>query len=510
MTHAKSFLLFIRWSSSIRWRQKVFSFILIPIFHSSLKVESVPTSRKKVLVIAYIFPPLARAGVHRTVRFARYLPELGWDLTVLTVAEAYYPPNSPMDRELLRKIPHGVKIESTPVFRGVENLFQLKNFLRKKKKASPSHKPQSIGAKALAEEGASGHVKTANAKSRGFIQRGKDLITDLTSIPDKDVNWLPHAVRRALALHRREKFDLVYSTAPPFTDHLVAQLIKQRTGLPWVADFRDPWARAPWKAEILGESVRGKAAAKLERRFVTHADRVILNTDWIHREFTEHYGAHLARKFTVITNGFDPQDFADPVMPGERGNKLVITHTGALYRKRSPEQFFAACERLLAQGKIAPHELELRFVGGIAPELYRTFECSEALRQTIQVIPQVSHREALGYQMQSDVLFILQPGTSVSVPGKIFEYIGMRKRILALTPPGATADVVRENNLGPVIDPEDLPGIEAALRQLVEEYRNGGIQAPSVNGAFKKYDGAELTRQLHHEFLLSLEHGGRR
>ncbi len=474
-----------------------------------------PITRKKVLVIAYIFPPLARAGVHRTVRFVRYLPELGWDLTVLTVAEPYYPPNSPLDRELLKKVPDGVRIESTPVFRGVENLLRLKSLLRRKSQApSPrvhgAKQQRAVALQAADGKGSSAENQIAKSKQRGLTQRGKDLITDLTSIPDKDVNWLPHAVKHALALHRSEKFDLIYSTAPPFTDHLIAQLIKQRTGLPWVADFRDPWARAPWKAEILGSSMRGKAATRLERQFVTHADRIILNTDWIRREFTQYYGTHLARKFAVITNGFDPQDFADPLLPPTQNGKMIITHTGALYRKRSPEQFFAACERLLASEKISPQELEIRFVGGIAPELYRTFECSEALRQTIQVIPQVSHREALGYQMQSDVLFILQPGTSVSVPGKIFEYIGMRKRILALTPVGATADVVRENQLGPVVDPEDLNGIEAALHQLVDEYRSGGIQAPSLNGAFKKYDGVELTRQLHLEFLLSLEHGGRR
>lgn len=470
------------------------------------KVTIVANARKKALIIAYIFPPLARAGVHRTVRFVRYLPELGWDLTVLTVAEPFYPPNSPLDRELLEKIPRGVKIESTPVFRGLDNLLSMKNILRGKGNA---HASKTLRAPATTKP-QNEKQSPASSKRKSLTQRGKDFITDLTSIPDKDVNWLPQAVKRAMALHRREKFDLIYSTAPPFTDHLIAQLVKQRTGLPWVADFRDPWARAPWKAEILGGSLRGKAATKLERGFVRRANRVILNTDWIHREFTEYYGAQLARKFAVITNGFDPQDFADPLLPAARGNKMIITHTGALYRKRSPEQFFAACERLLARGKISPHELELRFVGGIAPELYHTFERNEALRQTIQVIPQVSHREALGFQMQSDVLFILQPGTSVSVPGKIFEYIGMRKRILALTPAGATADVVRDNALGPVVDPEDLAGIEAALSQLVEEYRNGGIQPPSLNGAFKKYDGVELTRQLHQEFLLSLEHGGRR
>lgn len=463
--------------------------------------------RKKVLFIAYIFPPLARAGVHRTVRFARYLPDLGWDLTVLTIAEPCYPPQSPVDRELLKKIPAQVQIASTAAFQGPANLFRIKDLFRSRAQALKAAKSAASAPRREPQTG-SGDLSPSTAK-RGLKQRAKDLLYDLVTTPDKEINWLPHALPRALKLHRQEKFDLIYSTAPPFTAHLLAKYLKRLTGLPWVADFRDPWARAPWKSEILAGSWRGKVAARLEREFVEHADRIVLNTDWNAAEFSRFYGERLARKFAVITNGFDPQDFAGLDFRAERRAKMIITHTGALYRRRNPLEFFQACENLLRQGKISPQELEIRFIGVIAPELYRSFAGGEELKRVITVLPQVSHREALAHQMESDVLLILQPGTSVSVPGKIFEYIGMRKRILALTPPGATADVVRENNLGPVLAPEDIPGIEAALLRLVEEFRNGGVQAPSANGAFQKYDGVALTRQLHEEFLHALAHGRR-
>ncbi|MDZ7311395.1 MAG: glycosyltransferase [candidate division KSB1 bacterium] len=460
--------------------------------------------------MAYIFPPLARAGVHRTVRFVRYLAPLGWDITVLTPDESYYPVNSPIDRELLKKIPASVKVEPTKIFRGVTKILELKA-----RHAGKSHKPP------IRESNREERLKPSDAgtahsndhrlgeavqtrrgqegRRRHFFQRGKDFLSELMSIPDKDVTWLPYAFPAALRLHRREHFDVIYSTAPPFTGHLVAYLVKKVTGLPWVADFRDPWARAPWKAELMNGTLRGRAADKLEAKFVRAADRVILNTDWAARDFSEFYGAAIAQKFVVIPNGFDPEDFAGVQFPQKKNKKLVITHTGSLYRKRDPLQFFDAVGKLVASGQIKPEELELRFVGGIAPELYRSFQYAEALQHVLHVIPPVSHREALAFQAESDVLLILQPGTSVSVPGKIYEYIAMRKKILALTPAGATADVVRNYNLGFVVDPEDRVGIQRALLQLVSEFRNGGLAPIPADGAFSKYDGVTLTKQLHEE-----------
>jgi glycosyltransferase involved in cell wall biosynthesis len=475
---------------------------------------------KKVLVVAFIFPPLARAGVHRTVRFVRYLAPLGWDMTVLTANESYYPFNSPVDRELLKKIPAAVKVESTKIFHGFNKLLELKN--RGKQQAArgkgqaksnsskhgeePASSEQAIisNEQRVTPTGAAGNRRPAMnnmQRATSLWQRSKDLITDLMTIPDKDVNWLPPALRAALKLHRRERFDVIYSTAPPFTGHLIAYLVKKFTGLPWIADFRDPWARAPWKADLMEGTVRGRAAEVLEAKFVHAAERVILNTEWACRDFKEFYGAAIAQKFVVIPNGFDPEDFAGVQFSSPQNSKLVITHTGSLYRKRDPGHFFDALGGLLVSGRIEPDEIELRFVGGIAPELYPSFQYAEALQRVLQVIPPVPHREALAFQAASDVLLILQPGTSVSIPGKIFEYIAMRKKILALTPSGATADVVRQHDLGLVADPEDSNAIQQALLQLIGEFRQGGIEPPAVDGAFHKYDGAALTRQLHDELL---------
>ncbi len=457
---------------------------------------------KKILVIAYIFPPLARAGVHRTVRFVRYLAPLGWDTTVLTANEAYYPADSPIDRELVKKIPAAVKVESTKTFGGFNKLVELKN--RGKKQVTSEERRargEGRGAKNEEQRATSNEQPATNNQRRAasLWQRSKDLITDAMTIPDKDVNWLPYALAAALQLNRRERFEVIYSTAPPFTGHLVAYFVKKFTGLPWVADFRDPWARAPWKAELMGGTLRGRAAEVLEAKFVHAADRVILNTDWAARDFAEFYGLATAKKFIVIPNGFDPEDFTSVPQVDKKSNKLVITHTGSLYRKRDPGRFFEALGKLLATGEIKADEIELRFVGGIAPELYQSFRYAEALQRILQTIPPVSHREALQFQAESDVLLILQPGTSVSIPGKIFEYIAMRKKILALTPDGATADVVREHGLGLVVNPEDAPAIQSALLQLVKEFRNGGVKSPGLDGAFQKYDGVRLTQQLHEE-----------
>jgi hypothetical protein len=195
---------------------------------------------KKILIVAYIFPPLARAGVHRTVRFVRYLAPLGWDMTVLTAKESYYPFNSPIDRDLLQKIPETVKVESTKIFRGVDKLLELKNRGKKQvangKSQLRSNEPPATSNQQRAtsneppatsnQQRATSNEPPATGHQRGFIQRGKDFISDLMTIPDKDVNWLPYALTAALRVHRRERFDVIYSTAPPFTGHFIAHLVK--------------------------------------------------------------------------------------------------------------------------------------------------------------------------------------------------------------------------------------------------------------------------------------------
>ncbi len=467
--------------------------------------------KNKLLAIAFIYPPMARAGVHRSVRFVRYLKELGWDITILTAAEKYYPPQTPVDHGLNSKIPAGVNLARTAVFQGMYKLFNLKVRRAKNKIGGVKDKrdaPQTTPIPHAELTSVAGKIKSPKSNAgKSKKQHVKDFIFDLFTLPDKEVFWLPYAVARGWRLHRQNKYDIIYSTAPPFTGHLIALFLKKSSGKPWIADFRDPWARAPMKKKELAGTFRGRAVHFFERKFIENADKVILNTDWARREFRQFYKGKLGEKFVVINNGFDPEDFenlqsANSPAPA----KFRITHTGALYRMRDPGNFFRAVDAVIDAGIIAKNEIEVNFIGIIAREIYKSFSNLSHLEDVVKVYPPVSHDEALRFQSQADVLLALQPGTNLSIPGKIFEYIALKKYILAVTIPGATADLVCNYHLGSVVDPNDFEAMKRELIQLVEKWRHDKLQL-NLNGAYEKFNGRNLTLELHH--LLTELSGGR-
>ncbi|MCA9734225.1 MAG: glycosyltransferase [Deferribacteres bacterium] len=457
---------------------------------------------KKLLAIAFIYPPMARAGVHRSVRFVRFLKELGWQISVLTPDEKYYPPQTPVDHGLNNKIPEGIVVSRTAVFQGMYKLFNLKVKMgneangqvkdeRDKEKIAPiSHDELT----SLAEKIKPQKPVTKKSKKQAL----KDFIFDLFTLPDKEVFWLPYALFRGWRLHRHNAFNIIYSTAPPFTDHLVALFLKKLSGKPWIADFRDPWARAPMKKQELSGTFRGRAIHFFERKFVQHADKIILNTDWAHTEFMQFYKGKAAAKFVVINNGFDPEDFENLTFSEMTGvpAKLRITHTGALYRMRDPGAFFQALSEVIDEGVINKDEIEVNFVGIIARELYNSFSNLAHLEDVVKVYPPVSHEEALRFQAQADVLLALQPGTNLSIPGKIFEYIALRKYIFAVTIPGATADLVKNYHLGSVVDPQDFNALKQELVNLVQKWRQNQLSV-HLNGAYDKFNGRNQSRELH-------------
>ncbi|KAA3612085.1 MAG: hypothetical protein DWQ05_18970 [Calditrichaeota bacterium] len=457
---------------------------------------------KKLLAIAFIYPPMARAGVHRSVRFVRYLKELGWEISVLTPDEKYYPPQTPIDHGLNNKIPEGVTISRTAVFQGMYKLFNLKVKLGKNKSGSlkDERDQQSIAPITHAELSSlaakTKPEKKAHKKSKKQVF--KDFIFDLFTLPDKEVFWLPYALWRGWRLHRKNAFNIIYSTAPPFTDHLVALLLKKISKKPWIADFRDPWARAPMKKKELSGTFRGRAIHFFERKFIENADKIILNTDWAQKEFLQFYKGKLGEKFTVINNGFDPEDFENFNFGSHEPlpEKLRITHTGALYRMRDPGAFFQALNQVIEDGTIKKEEIEVSFVGIIARELYNSFSGLSHLEEVIKVYPPVNHAEALGFQSRADVLLALQPGTDLSIPGKIFEYIALKKYIFAVTIPGATADLVKNYHLGTVVDPQDFDALKNELKNLIQKWRQNKLQI-NLNGAYNKFNGRNQTKELH-------------
>ncbi len=438
---------------------------------------------KRLLLISSHFPPDGAAGTHRVMRFTTHLYASGWDVSVLTMDPAYYLSGTQTDERLLAAIPGDIHIYRTKALRGVTALIRLRNRLSRARRASQP--PPAT-------------LDTGGARHASPSRRLKDAFTDLCAVPDRDVGWLWYAVRRGAQIIRRNGIDVILSSAPPFTCHVVADVLRGMYGRKWVADFRDPWSRSPWATPERAAGWRGAVHRWLERRTVEHADAVILNTKRMHAEFTTYYGPSNARKFHTVTNGYD-LELLQPYIntPKDHAGPLTLTHAGSFYRDRQPAALLTALASVIRQGRIPTDGILLHFVGAIAPRFEVPALISQLrLESVVRLTPPVPHHESLRSLSQSDVLLVVQPGTSLQVPVKLYEYMAFGKPILALADRGAVADLVDEGRLGLVVPPEDVTEIGNALCMLYE-HRNRLSELFQPDEAYvKSFEGKILSMEL--------------
>ena len=286
------------------------------------------------------------------------------------------------------------------------------------------------------------------------------FVANCFTFPDEEVGWFLPAVTEGLKLVRRQSIDLVISSAPPFTSHLIANALKSLSKVKWIADCRDPWSRNPW-----GKSGSLSAHRWLEEQTVMRADAVILNTPELLEEFSEWYGPEIAKKFHVVTNGYDPDILRSySSQEPSREPPLVLTHAGALYAQRNPLPLLEALAKCIHDGRIPRGSVRLQLIG----KSIGRFDVAGTIRRldlgdTVVQIPPVSHATCLEMLAASHVLVAIQPGSSVQVPAKLYEYIGLRRPILALADGGAVARVIRQAGCGVVVSPLDVDAIAAAL-----------------------------------------------
>jgi glycosyltransferase involved in cell wall biosynthesis len=236
----------------------------------------------------------------------------------------------------------------------------------------------------------------------------------------------------------------------------------------------------------------------LERLVVARADAVVLNTPLLKDEFAACYGPDLARKFHTVTNGYDAEHLMPFLRPAlRRSSRLVLTHAGSLYRQRDPRPLVHALASAIRKGRIAADQIELHFVGTVSPEFrladtVRELELGEAVRLT----PPVPHERCLQYLLESDVLIVIQPGTVLQVPVKLYEYLPFLKPILALAPAGALSTIAEASGLGVVVPPEDVEGIEDALCNLYDHRHSLGERFTPDSAYIDGFEGGAVSRQL--------------
>ncbi len=438
---------------------------------------------KRMLLIAYCIPPYAGSGVHRNLRIVRYLHERGWEIRVLTARQEDVKAKSPFDPELLAKLPNAVDVERTCVIRPVQQLVDLRNVLRPSRQQPTSYQPATSS-------------PVAPAASPSVLQLGKDALSTLMTFPDAEIGWVPGAVWRGRQLLKAQGQHLLYTSGPPHSCHLVAWLLKRLSGCPWVADFRDPWTRRPWMDPRLKETWQHRGKVRLERGIVTAADRVVLNTEAARDEFASYYPTHEAEKFVAIPNGYDPDDFLDFPKPTTARDLYVVTHGGSLYRKRTPIGLLQAVAQLVREGQVRTDDIRIRFIGRSDLPAIQQDVASLGLTSCVEWVPPMPHRQCLEAMAASDLLLLIQPGTHLQVPAKLFEYIMLKKPILALAEEGATAAIIREHDLGEVVDATDIPGIKQAFLRLYQNHVQSQPLSEGYLRALETFHARSLTGRL--------------
>jgi glycosyltransferase involved in cell wall biosynthesis len=289
-------------------------------------------------------------------------------------------------------------------------------------------------------------------------------------VPDGQIGWLPHAVRAGLDAIRPGDVGAIYSTSFPVTSHLVARRLKRRSGLPWVADFRDLWTENHY--DECHSRLRKRLDRAIERKLLSEADVLVTVSETWAETLRRLSGG---KRVVVIRNGFDPADFANDERPD--CERWTVTHVGNFYGdKQDPTPIFAALARLVERGKMPRAEVRIKLVGPRDDYVERQLEgCGIA--DLVEATGFVSHEESVRHQMRSHLLLLVMRAGEQSrghLPGKLFEYLGARRPILALVPADfEAARIIRETGAGTAVDPADDRAIEQYLLDSYERHRSG-------------------------------------
>lgn len=458
----------------------------MPATGEVVRKKSMHESAKKVLIVAYFFPPvggIASAGSQRAAKFSKYLSRYGWRPVVLTIREDAYEDYYDVDPSLLAKLPSDLAVIRTPVIRLFSRLLDFRSGLKGafNREAQGMADQEESSAQQLETPGA---ADDSAAQSRVGLQAFKDAISDLFEIPDGQAGWVIPAVRQGLETIRREEIRAIMATGKPWSALVVGAILSRLTGKPLLSDFRDPWMTNPYRQP--GSAVKNFAESKLERMVVRRSSKVIANTDELRDEFLSRFPSQSNEKFVSLYNGFDPADFADVVdqSPPQDG-VFRILHAGFLYGLRDPRTFLEGLSLAIRRGHIDGRRVELTLFGSIEldyglPDILREL----GLEGVVLAPGQVPFEQVSLALSASDLLLILQPGTKTQVPSKLFEYLAFGKPILAVTPPdGASGRLVSEGGFGQVASSDDTEEIARALALLYRQW----VESPRLEDVHSEH-----------------------
>ncbi|WP_127136578.1 glycosyltransferase [Flagellimonas oceanensis] len=417
---------------------------------------------RKILVIAYYWPPAGGPGVQRWLKFTKYLPEFGLEPIVYVPENPSYPL---VDEKLVAEVPSSIKVLKQPI----KEPYAWASLLSKKKTKTIS----------------SGIIKEKNPS---FIEKVLLWIRGNFFIPDARKLWVRPSISYLAKVIAEEGIETIITTGPPHSLHLIGLGLKKKYHIQWIADFRDPWTSIGYHKKLrLTEYARLKHKA-LEKGVLLKADKIVVTSNTTKTEFE----AITPKPIKVITNGFDEE-----LSPTELDSKFTVSHIGSLLTGRNPLGFWQALQELIAENEVFGKALKVQLAGVVGEEVLHSIK-DFGLDAHVEQLGYLSHDKVLETQQKSQVLLLLEidsEETQGIIPGKLFEYLNAKRPILAIGPKGWEAGaMVEEHHAGTMCLHTEVAHIKRVLLKAFHQYENGTLVCNSEG--VEQYHRKALTESL--------------
>ncbi|PHS53780.1 MAG: glycosyl transferase family 1 [Lutibacter sp.] len=415
---------------------------------------------KKVLIITYYWPPAGGSGVQRWLKFVKYFRNFQIEPVIYTVENPKYPIE---DKSLVNDLPTNIEVLKQPIWEP-NNIF---SFFGKKKK-----------------------------ESAGFLNSNPSFFGKLLQyiranyfIPDARKFWVRPSVNYLKKYLKENTIDVVITTGPPHSMHLIGLKLKKQLGIKWIADFRDPWTEIDYFHQL---PLTKKAITKhqyLENEVLKNADSVIV----VGETMKEIYNKFNSNVFT-ITNGYDGVILENKI---ELDSKFTLTHIGLMNADRNPNMLWQVLSEIIYEKKEFSSDFELKLIGKVDASVKRDI-LKYNLSENVRIINYVSHNKVVEYQKKSQLLLLVVnnvPSANQIITGKIFEYLMVKRPILAIAPTkGDLSEIIHKTNSGVVIDFNEAKKLKSTILDYYSIFKQGKLTIESKN--IEQFHRRELTKQV--------------
>ncbi len=418
----------------------------------------------KALIITYYWPPAGGPGVQRWLKFVKYLPEFGIEPIV------YIPenPNYPLvDESLVSQVSDKLTILKQPI----KEPYKIAGLFSKK-----SSKTISKGI-------------ISDKSSQSFIEKVMLYIRGNYFIPDARKSWVKPSVSYLSKYISENNIDTIITTGPPHSLHLIGLQIKEKLGVKWIADFRDPWTTIGYHKQLKLTKNSQQKHKSLEQQVLNAVDQILVTSSVTKKEFE----AITTKPIEVITNGYD----YEAVNKIELDSKFTISHIGSLLSKRNPKVLWKVLSDLVLEYDDFAKDFQLNFVGAVSENVLESIKKIN-LSDYINNVGYISHNESIVYQKKSQVLLLIEIDSEEAkciIPGKLFEYMVSSRPIIALGPKGSDVEkIIKETNTGNYFNYDDYESLKKTILIHYKAFQDKTLQSHAIG--LQKYSRKKLTESL--------------